>query len=135
MVQIPILVVGIFDLLNTTSEVESIEEMLKSAANQKITLVPILMEKINEVYYRDKNLSRTFRGMEYTGVTDDRRAIRAFVGNVFEFLKPVLSGRSKIYILHSEDYEKEGKMLEVLITGQRLETQIIRIDNAKLIEV
>lgn len=135
MVQIPILVIGIFDLLNTTSEVESIEEMLKSAANQKITLVPILMEKINEVYYRDKNLSRTFRGMEYTGVTDDRRAIRAFVGNVFEFLKPVLSGRIKIYILHSEDYEKEGKMLEVLITGQRLETQIIRIDNAKLIEV
>ena len=135
MVQIPILVIGIFDLLNTTSEVESIEEMLKSAANQKITLVPILMEKINEVYYRDKNLSRTFRGMEYTGVTDDRRAIRAFVGNVFEFLKPILSGRIKIYILHSEDYEKEGKMLEVLITGQRLETQIIRIDNAKLIEV
>lgn len=132
--QIPVLVIGIFDLLNTFDEVEGIENLLKNAANSKISLVPVIMEQVNEVYYRDKNL-RTYKGIEYTGITDDRRAIRSFIGSAFEWIKPVLAGREKIYVLHSEAYENEAKMLELLILGQRLESGTLRVNKCNLIEI
>ena len=132
MVEIPILVIALLDLQNTTVQVSQIEIMLEAAKNKRITLIPLKMEGVNQVYYRGDNLD-TYIGAKYAGLTDDRRALRAFVSETFERIKRVLSGREKIIILHSEDYEAEGKMMEVLAKGQRLQSPVIRSESADFV--
>ena len=132
MVEIPILVIALLDLQNTTLQVSQIELLLESAKNKRITFIPVKMEGVNQVYYRDTNLN-TYSGAKYTGITDDRRALRAFVSETFERISSVLAGREKIIILHSEDYESEGKMMEALIKGQRLQVKVIRSDSADFV--
>lgn len=132
MVEIPILVIALFDLQNTTAQVPEIEKMLECARNKKITLVPVKMEMTNQIYFRDINLD-TFRGVEYRGQTDDRRALRSFVSDAFQLVSKVLSGREKIIVFHSTDYEDEAKMIEALVKGQRLQSEIIRSQGTDLI--
>lgn len=132
MVEIPVLVIALLDLQNTTLQVSQIEIMLEAAKNKRITFIPVKMEPVNQVYYREVTLN-TFTGTKYTGLTDDRRALRAFVSETFEHLKRVLAGREKIIVLHSEDYEAEGKMMEALVKGQRLQSKVIRSDNADFV--
>ena len=132
MVEIPILVIALLDLQNTTMQVSQIEIMLEAAKNKRITLIPLKMEGVNQVYYRGDNLD-TYVGAKYTGLTDDRRALRAFVSGTFDRISRVLAGREKIIILHSEDYEAEGKMMEVLAKGQRPQSPVIRSESADFV--
>ena len=132
MVEIPVLVIALLDLQNTTLQVSQIEIMLEAAKNKRITFIPVKMEGVNQVYYRNTNLN-TYNGAEYTGITDDRRALRACVSKTFERVSRVLAGREKIIILHSEDYEAEGKMMEALVKGQRLQGKVIRSDSADFV--
>lgn len=127
MVEIPILVIALFDLQNTIAHVPEIERMLESARNKSIYLVPIKMEATNQIYFRDMNLN-SLLGIEYRGQTDDRRALRSFVSEAFSLCSRVLAGRDKIIIYHSSDYENEAKMMEVLVKGQRLQSEVIRTE-------
>lgn len=127
-VKIPVLVISLLDLNNTTSQVPAFETLLKRAYNNEVSIVPLYMEPYNEIYYRDKTLT-SFTGRVYSGQFDDNRMIRAFIGEVFQWLKIVLPGREKIYILHSGDYEAEAQMLEALVKGQQLQSETIRIQS------
>ena len=64
---------------------------------------------------------------------DDESVAAQLKEEAFEYLKRVLAGREKIIILHSEDYEAEGKMMEALVKGQRLQGQVIRSDSADFV--
>jgi hypothetical protein len=131
MLEIPVLIIALFDLKNTTSDIPRIEKMLEKAKNKKITLIPIRIEFINQVYFRDVNLS-SYKGMEYKGETDDKRAIRSFVASVFTFCKPVLSGREDVIIYHSSDYAIEATILESLIKGQQLQSKVLKTEQPEI---
>lgn len=128
MSKIPILVIALLDLKNTTEKVPEIQTLLKDAHNDLIDFYAVKMEYINQVYYRHINLG-LFKGIEYKGQTDDTRAMRNFIAAVFETVKPILPGRESITILHSSDYEKEAKILELLIDGQELNSFVMTKDD------
>ena len=125
MVQIPTLVIAMIDLSNATEQIPQIEKMLEAARNNKISFIPVKMEAFSQVYYMETNLN-TYVGLKYEGLTDDRRAIRAFIGESFKRIAPILPGRDRVVIYHSADYEKEAVMLEALVKGQRLQMEVVR---------
>ena len=124
------LVIVFLDLENTTTMIEEFQNLLKLADNKKITLVPITMETCNQIYYRNLRLvdtverSSSCTGCRYRGLTDDKRAIRSFIGDCFNFIKPTLSGRKTIHIVRGSSYEKEANMLKALISGQQLDSKV-----------
>ncbi len=132
--EIPVLVIALFDLENTTDElkVKAAERLLELAYNRKAVMVPLHMEPTGEVYFRDKNL-HTNAGRVYTGTTDDKRAIKEFTFSCFHWVKSVLPGREKIIIYHSSKYVEEAQMLERLVVGLKFQSQTIRTENTDFI--
>lgn len=127
-------VIGLFDLENTTMQSENLEKLLEAAYNKDLTIIPLTMETGNQIYYRNYRLidtpgeRSTFLGKFYTGTSDDQRAINSFIGQTFTWLKSALNGASKIYIYYNT-YQKEAKMLQKLITGLQLSSKIKLITN------
>ncbi len=126
------LVIALLDLENTTKQVGGIQKMLEWAYNERIAFVPIQMEIVSQVYFRDHNLD-SFRGMKYAASLDDKRAIRNFIGQVFDFISRVTPGREKIFIYHSDEYADEAKMLYALVSGLHLHSKILLETNPEKI--
>lgn len=128
--QIPILVFQFLDLETSVDKKNELQDLLVQAANGEVTLVPICMEGINTIYYRDKvikseDLTGSYAGRVYTGQVDDLRAIRAFIDSTFNWVKPVLSGREKIVVRYTNFYKNEAKRFHMLIEGQELKSELI----------
>ena len=131
------LVIPLLDLENTTTQIPMFEDVLKQAYNKQITYLPVAMETTNPIYYRnvcsvpagrwckDGELG-TYQGFRYEDITDDRRAINAFMSEVFNTVKRIAAGRNQIIVLHSEMYAREATMLTTLIKGLQLECEIVQ---------
>lgn len=130
--KIQTLVFQFLDLETSIDKKKELEKELEKAANGEITFVPILMEGINSIYYRDKVIKSDFHigtgtyvGRFYSGNTDDARAIRSFIDNTFDWVKPILSGRETIIVRYTEFYKNEAKRFKLLIEGQELKSNLI----------
>lgn len=118
-----VFIIAPLDLENTVDQVESLQKILELASNNKIVLVPIKMEEtINQVYYRDSRLDK-FKGFEYKGETDDQRAITSFIAQCFSGIRTIVADFDQIFVISSECYEKQARILERLIKGQQLMSQ------------
>ena len=131
------LIISLLDLENTTTQIPMFEEILKQAYNKKITYMPIAMETTNPIYYRNVcsvpagmwcklGEPGTYQGLRYEGLTDDKRAINAFISEVFDMVKRIAAGNEQIIILHSEMYVREATMLTALVRGLQLECEVIQ---------
>lgn len=116
-------VISLIDIENSSVQVVLYQSILEQARNKLITFVPLIMEHYNQVYYRDANLE-TFISRRYTGMTDDRRAINAFIGSCFDWLNPVLPGKSEVIIHYSESYKTQALILKALIKGLELHQRV-----------
>lgn len=132
--KVPVLVIQFLDLDLSIEKKTELQGELEKAANGEITLIPIAMEGINSVYYRDKVLETnsnynsstgTFMGRMYTGLTDDQRAIRSFIDGTFNWISNVLPGREKIIVRYTEFYKVEAQRMYNLIKGQELKSELI----------
>lgn len=132
--KVPVLVIQFLDLDLSIEKKTELQGELEKAANGEITLIPIAMEGINPIYYRDKVLQSqagyssptgTFMGRMYTGLTDDQRAIRSFIDGTFNWLSNVLPGREKIIVRYTEFYKAEAQRMYNLIKGQELKSELI----------
>lgn len=126
MTEIPLLVIALFDLSNTTdpTEIPEIQKALEAASNRDLALAPFKMDVCNQIYFRDKNLN-SFVGRDYNGLTDDQRALRAFISDCFSWVRPYLPGRKHIVVYHSPDYAKEAQIFHALIAGQQLKSSLV----------
>lgn len=131
------LIIALLDLENTTTQIPMFEDVLKQAYNKQITYLPVAMETTNPIYYRDvcsvpagrwcrNGEPGTYQGFRYEGLTDDRRAINAFMSDAFNMVKLIAAGRNQIVVLHSETYVREATMLTTLIKGLQLECEVIQ---------
>lgn len=131
-VRIPTLVIQFVDLELSVEKKEKLQKELEKAANGEITFVPVLMEGISPIYYRDKVLESggykptgSYNGFHYTGLTDDERAIRSFIDTIFDRMKHILTGRKEIIVRYTEFYKKEAKRMHLLIENQELNSTLI----------
>lgn len=130
--RISTLVIQFVDLESSIEHKTSLENELKKAVNGEITFVPVLMEGISPIYYRDKVLESggyrptgSYNGFHYTGLTDDERAIRSFIDNTFDRMKHILAGRKEIIVRYTDFYKREARRIYLLIKDQELNSEVI----------
>jgi hypothetical protein len=111
------------DLEITSNFEDKFQEILEQAANHEVTYIPIIMESYNEVFYRNYNL-RSYTGFEYKNKFDDERAIKEFIGNVFDGVKNVIRGKKEVTIVSSPEYSRAASRLEMLIKGLKLKQTV-----------
>lgn len=121
------LVIQFLDLTESVNRFKDLESELRKAYNHEITFIPVIMETISPVYFRNLFIKSgeiipggSYKGFEYNGETDDTRAINTFIGKVFDGISNLLGGRNLIIVRYTEEYKKEALRLHTLIKSQEL---------------